>query len=210
MDKNCIIFLMDMEGHPTLTDEFAEKYRTYAFQDIINDRYLDRNRCVIVSTGMAPLGTITSTTNPDLSKLTKSQILYRQATLDKGWTWIEVTKEDKMSTLTHKLKEVNFDMSPNKTTIIYGGTNTSGCVLHSSNLSLNKFLSKGYYCQLYLPLCDDCQIAGITSIDRTQKAFSVVYDYLKKHKYIEQTDILTRFAELDLIKSNHAYDWVAT
>ena len=210
MDKNCLIVLMDMEGHPTITDEFADKYRTYAFQDIINDRYLDRNRCVIVSTGIAPMGTITSSINPDLSKLTKSQVLHRQATLDKGWTWIQMSKEDDMSTLTHKLKEVNFDMSPNKTTIIYGGTNTSGCVLHSSNLSLNKFLSKGYYCQLYLPLCDDCQIAGITSIDRNQKAFALVYQYLKTKGHIENTDILTRFADLDLIKSDRAYDWVAT
>ena len=204
MDKNCLIFLMDMEGHPELSDDFAEKYRTYALQDIINDRYLDRNRCVIVSTRLDDRDIDYTDT------LSKSQVIRKQATLDKGWNWLEFEKEDTLSTVKHELQKINFTMSPDTTTIIYGGTNTSGCVLHSSNLSLNKFLTKGYYCQLYLPLCDDCQIAGITSIDRNQKAFALVYQYLKTKGHIENTDILTRFADLDLIRSDRAYDWVAT
>ena len=37
MEKNTLIFLMDMDGHRRLSDDFAHKYRTYAFQDIVND-----------------------------------------------------------------------------------------------------------------------------------------------------------------------------
>lgn len=204
MDKNCLIFLMDMEGHPELTDDFAEKYRTYALQDIINDRYLDRDKCVIVSTRLDDRDIDYTDT------LSKSQVIRKQARLDKGWNWLLFDKEDTLSTVKHQLQKINFTMSPDKTTIIYGGTSTSGCVLHSSNLSMNKFLNSNYYCQLYLPLCDDSQIAGITSIDRNQKAFAIVYQYLKTQGHIENTDILTRFADLDLIRSDRAYDWVAT
>jgi len=204
MNKNCLIFLMDIEGHPALTDDFADRYRTYALQDIINDRYIDREKCVIASAGA------TDRTDLEDTECSKNIVLKKQATLDKGWTWLQFYKEDKFSTLEAHLSEIGFELSPNHTTIIYGGTNTSGCVLHSSTFSMNKFLDRGYYCQLYLPLCDDSQIAGITSIDRNQKAYSYVYQYLKKHQLIEKTDILTAYSDLDVIKSNHLYDWVST
>lgn len=204
MNKNCLIFLMDIQGHPELTDDFAERYRTYALQDIINDRYIDRKRCVIASTHLL------DRTNPENTVFSKNNVLKKQATLDKGWTWLQLYKEDKFSTLVTRLSEIDFELSPNKTTIIYGGTNTSGCVLHSSTFSMNKFLDRGFYCQLYLPLCDDSQIAGITSIDRNQKAYSLVYQYLKKHQFIEKTDIITRYCDLNVIKSSHLYEWVST
>lgn len=211
MKENTLIFLMDYDGHPTLSDEFAERYRTYALQDVINDSYLDRNKCVIVSTALEPEGyKRCQDLDTDPSQTTRSRALKNQATLDKGWTWIEITKTDSFAHLEHLLQKIDFDLAPEKTNIIYGGTNTSGCVLHSSNFSLNKFCDHGYDCQLYLPFCDDSQIAGITTYDRSQKAFAIVYEYLKRNNLINNVDILTRFADLKLVRSNKRFDYKST
>jgi len=201
MNKNSLIFLMDFDGHPGLADEFVENYRTYALQDIINDSYLDREKCVIVSTALSSQGSNIET---------RSNILCKQAVLDKGWTWLKVDKTKNFSYLEHELSKVGFTLSPEDTTIVYGGTNTSGCVLHSSNFSLNKFVGKGHFCQLYLPLCDDTQIAGITSFDRSQKAFALVYKYLKDKKYIDSVDMITMYGELNLVKSDKRFDYIST
>jgi hypothetical protein len=199
MKEYTLIFLMDICGHPGISEDFVERYRTYALQDIINDSYLDRKKCVIVSTGFLPYEE-----NP------RSHELYKQAVLDRGWTWLTIDKTDNFSKLEYMLNEIDFVLSPEKTNIIYGGTNTSGCVLNSSNFSLNKFCDKGYSCQLYLPLCDDAQVAGITSHDKNLKAFALVYSYLKLNNYIKDVDILTRFADLKLIRSNKRFDYIST
>lgn len=193
MEKNTLIFLMDICGHPGISDEFSDLYRTYALQDIINDSYLDRKKCVIASTVFS-------------DNSLRSEELYKQATKDRGWNWITVSKSDQFSSLEKKLKDIEFELLPNITNIIYGGTNTSGNVLNSTNFSLNKFCERGYKCQLYLPLCDDSQVAGITSHDRSLKAFSLVYEFLKQRNYINSVDILSRFSDLQLIKSDKRYD----
>lgn len=194
-ETNTLIFLMDIDGHEGLTDKFTTQYRTYAFQDLINDSYLDRNRIAIASTGF---------------DYDRSIELYKQATLDRKYNWVKVKKTDEFSVLEKKLLDVGFSLTPKKTNIIYGGTNTSGCVLHSSNFSMNKFCMQGYYCNLYLPLCDDAHIPGINSIDRNQKAFSEVYTFLKTRNLIERVDITTRFGDLTLPKSNKRFDYVST
>ena len=195
MAENTLIFLMDICGHPGISDDFADLYRTYALQDIINDSYLDRQKCVIASTTF-------------LANKLRSKELYIQATNDRGWSWITVDKSEQFSSLEKKLKDIDFELLPSGTNIIYGGTNTSGNILNSTNFSLNKFCDRGYTCQLYLPLCDDAQIAGITSHDRSLKAFSLVYAYLKQKNYINNVDIVSRFSDLKLIKSDKRYDYI--
>jgi len=195
--KNTLIFLMDICGHEGLCDEFAQRYRTYALQDIINDAYVDRENCVIASTHF-------------LEGYVRSEELWKQATLDRGWSWIKVQKTENFSVLGERLKDVGFDLSAENTNIIYGGTNTSGCVLNSSSFSLNKFCERGYSCQLYLPLCDDGQIAGINGFDKSQKAFARLYQYIKKENYIPNIDILTSYAELIVPRSDKRYDYIST
>jgi len=193
--KNTLIFLMDVDGHPGLADDFAEKYRTYAFQDICNDNFLDRNKNVIVST-------------PFYSE--RSKELHHQATYDRGWKWIFCEKDKPYSHLEHILKKENFHLSPINTTMIFGGTNTSGCVLHSSNLSLTRFAQRSFYCQLYLPLCDDVHMPGVCSHDRSQKAFSETYETIKRLNLFHRVDILTRFGDLDLVRSEKRFEYMST
>ena len=192
---NTLIFLMDMDGHPGLADDFALKYRTYAFQDICNDNFLDRNKNVIVST---PFHT------------QRSKELHHQATYDRGWKWFELEKSEEFRTLEKLLKRNNFVLSPAHTTIIFGGTNTSGCVLHSSNLSMSQFAARGFNCQLYLPLCDDVHMPGIESHDRNQKAFSEIYSFIKQKNYFNKIDILTRFNDLNLVRTNKKFEYMST
>lgn len=193
--KNTLIFLMDIDGHPGIEDNFAGKYRTYAFQDICNDNFLDRNKNVIVST-------------PFYSE--RSKELHHQATYDRGWKWYAMEKSEEFRTLEKMLRKKGFILSPENTTVIFGGTNTSGCVLHSSNLSLSQFAARGFHCQLYLPLCDDVHMPGIESHDRSQKAFSETYTFLKKNNHIDKVDVLTRFVDLDLKRSDRRFEYKST
>jgi len=193
--ENTLLFLMDMDGHDGLSDDFANRYRRYALQDIINDPFLDREKNVIVSTH------IYHQTSKDL---------HHQATWDKGWKWYFVEKDRPFATFEKTLRKEGFILDQNNTNIIFGGTNTSGCVLHSSNLSMSQFLGRGYDCQLYLPLCDDVMIPGICSHDKSQKAFCELYDFIKRNKYWEKLDILTRFVDLKLIRSAKKFTYKST
>ena len=186
---------MDMDGHSGLADDFADRYRTYALQDILNDNFLDRDKNIIVST---PIYSQTS------------QDLHHQGTYDRGWKWHQMEKSQPFRSLEKYLRGENFHLSPEYTTVIFGGTNTSGCVLHSSNLSLSQFATRGFYCQLYLPLCDDVHMPGIGSHDRSQKAFSETYSFLKKNKLVDKVDILTRFGDLDLLRSEKRFEYMST
>lgn len=195
MSKNTLIFLMDIDGHAALADDFAIKYRTYALQDILNDNFLDRDKNVIVST-------------PFYSE--RSKELHHQGTYDRGWKWFECEKSEEYRYLQWMLKKQNFILSPEHTTIIFGGTNTSGCVLHSSNLSLTKFAERNFYCQLYLPLCDDVHMPGVCSHDRSQKAFAETYETIKRLNLFHRVDILTRFGDLDLVRSEKRFEYKST
>ena len=195
MEKNTLIFLMDMDGHRGLCDDFAHKYRTYALQDIVNDSYLCRDKNIIVST------LIYSQTSKDL---------HHQATYDRGWKWYFSEKDKSFRMFVKQLRANDFKLEPERTTVIFGGTNTSGCVLNSAALSMNKFVDNGFYCQLYLPLCDDVMMPGIGSHDRSQKAFSEVYDFIKKNNLWNKIDVTCRFTELDLKKSNFRFEYMST
>ena len=195
MEKNTLIFLMDMDGHRGLSDDFAHKYRTYAFQDIVNDSYVCRDKNIIVST------LIYSQTSKDL---------HHQATYDRGWKWYFSEKDKTFRMFEKQLRENGFKLEPERTTVIFGGTNTSGCVLHSSNLSMSQFANRGFYCQLYLPLCDDVMMPGIGSHDRSQKAFAEVYEFVKKNNLWNKIDVKVRFTELDLKKNNFRFEYMST
>lgn len=195
MEKNTLIFLMDMDGHPGLADDFSDRYRIYALQDILNDNFIDRNKNIIVST------LIYSQTSKDL---------HDQATYDRGWKWYFTKKDKEFSVFEKTLRKEKFILDPRYTTVIFGGTNTSGCVLHSSNLSMSHFAERGFNCQLYLPLCDDVMVPGLGSHDRSQKAFAEIYEFIKKNKLWNKIDILTRFVDLDLQKSNSRFEYKST
>ena len=184
-----------MDGHPGLADDFGDRYRTYAFQDIVNDNFIDRNKNIIVST------LIYSQTSKDL---------HHQATYDRGWKWYFTEKDKEFRVFEKTLRKEGFILDPRNTTVIFGGTNTSGCVLHSSNLSMSQFANRGFNCQLYLPLCDDVMIPGLGSHDRSQKAFSEVYEFIKKNKLWDKIDILTRFVDLDLKKNDFRFEYKST
>jgi hypothetical protein len=180
---NTLIFLMNPDGYPALTDDFVNGYRIYAIQDILFDKFLDRNNIVIVSTAI----------NTDRYK--EMKVLMESA----GYNWLELDSIINISQLKHELqKQYNFKLDSEDTNIIYGGTNTSYEVMYSTDLSLGQFAKRNFNCQLYLPLCADITQPGICQIDKEMKAYSQVYDFINQNKLFDKVDILTRFADLKL------------
>ena len=180
---NTVLFLMNPDGYPAMTDDFTNGYRNYAIQDILFDKYIDRNKIIIVTTKL------------ETERYKEIRDFIEKA----GYTWLEVDKDLNLSQLSHTLEKVyNFVINPADTNIIYGGTNTSSDVLHSSELSIGRFADRGYKCQLYLPLCADIRMPGICQIDKEMKAFAEVYSFIKSNNLFNRIDLLTRFADLTL------------
>ena len=180
---NTLLFLMEPDGYPALTDEFTNGYRNYAIQDILFDKHIDRERIVVVSTQ------IRTDRYKEIKRLMENF----------GYNWLEISKDTNLSQLKHQLdKNYKFNLNIENTNIIYGGTNTSHEVLHSEKLSLGRFASEKFYCQLYLPLCADVVMPGVFQIDKDMKAFSQVYQFIKRNNYLDSIDILTRFGDLKL------------
>tara|TARA_B100000900_G_scaffold323123_1_gene282656 strand:+ start:610 stop:1170 length:561 start_codon:yes stop_codon:yes gene_type:complete len=186
---------MDPDGHPSLSEPFVEQFRTFALQDILNNNFNDRTNNVIVSTAF------------DSDKMNE---LYKQATIDKGWKWYKVGKDTGIQALKELLSDNDFDLNPRHTTMIFGGTNTSGCILAGAKLSMSRFAQWGCDCKLYLPLCDDPQIPAIGAHDKGQLAFSEVYNYLKRNKLFDNVDIIFHEHDLQIIKSKNRFEFEAT
>ena len=75
---------------------------------------------------------------------------------------------------------------------------------------MSQFANRGYKCQLYLPLCDDVMIPGLGSHDRSQKAFSETYQFIKQTNLWDKIDILTRFVDLDLKRMHKRFEYKST
>ena len=56
----------------------------------------------------------------------------------------------------------NLHISPLKTNIIIGGTETSGCVFDNKNIGALHWAKRGYDTTIYLPLCCDYSSPGAT------------------------------------------------
>jgi hypothetical protein len=183
MTENTLLFLMQPDGYPAISDDFINGYRNYAIQDILFDKYIDREKLLVISTP------ISSARYKEIKQLMEKA----------GYCWLEVSEDTNFSQLKHLLeKQYSFNLDPAHTNIIYGGTNTSREVLHSEELSLGKFLGRNFYCQLYLPLCADVVMPGVCQIDREMKAYSQLFSFVKNNNYFNNIDVLTRFADLKL------------
>ena len=48
--RTTMLFLINPDGRPALTDDFTNGYRNYAIQDVLFDKNLDKDKLIIVST----------------------------------------------------------------------------------------------------------------------------------------------------------------
>ena len=78
-----------------------------------------------------------------------------------------------------------------ETPIIFGGTNTIGCVTISKPYSALEWAKQGWYVEILLPMCADYQTKGNTNTEIYMETFAQLYNEIKMAGVMEYVDIKT-------------------
>lgn len=79
-----------------------------------------------------------------------------------------------------------------ETPIIFGGTNTLGCVTTSKPYSAFEWAKQGWYVELLLPMCADYQMPGVTDTEIVMETYAKLYKEIKDEGVMEYIDITTK------------------
>jgi hypothetical protein len=185
-----LIYLIDFIGHPAMGDHYMNDARYQHLSEII--KHANVEECVILSTKI--------NYNRFLEKFEKL-VEYKNLADEYGWTWVELQAEtqDTISVpeVVQYLKSKNISIT-HDTTIIFGGTNTSGCVFTTRPSSLVNWAQREYKTILHLGLSTDYHSTGLHPTEKESKAFAEIYQYLKKYDLVKNVDVVYH--------SNHIFE----
>lgn len=179
---NTLVLLIDFEGHPVLGNDYINNLRYSTLIDIIHVENIDTRNIIFVS-------------NSADEKLNEIKNL----ALSKGLTWVDVDNNASVSSLIKFLNnKYNFICHRKKTHVIFGGTNTSGCVLGGKAMGLRSWAKAKYKCTLYFPLCAEYYVQGINEIDKIMHSMTAIYKSLKEHDIVNLVDLVSEKENLSL------------
>ena len=179
---NTIILLIDFEGMSELEDQSYLQRRYISLQNMISDRRIKREDCIIVfntydirlrtDTQMKFFGEFTRMANPTLRAIGKFAWINKWKMIDLneetegGYKDIDI--ETFLKAIRKKVPEfvVNGD-----TKIIIGGTETAGCCLNNKKLGALHWVQRGYDTTIYLPMTSDYSTQGTTWHEKQEQAF---------------------------------------
>jgi len=203
---NTIILLIDFEGERELQDQNYLNKRYVALMNILNQRQINRNKCIVV------FNTFNIDTKNKLqtqwAKIDDPQLkkLCKYAWLEK-WSVYNMVKETNAGYIdidietfikAMKQKRPEFDIEPNKANIIIGGTETAGCILSNKKLGALNWSKRGYNTSIYLPLCAEVSALGNTWYEKQQGAFANFWSEIQNHdpKDYKLLNILSDFTQI--------------
>lgn len=180
---SCIIYLIDFHGHPSLGDDHSNNQRYSTLIDICASPKIDKTKTIIVSSKI---------------DFREKVVEVKKIAQGRGWDWIEFdgdTIDDFEQTLFDQGYLIRYN-----TKIIFGGTNTSGCVFKTKGTSLIKFAEFGYKTELHLPLCAEYHTVGINPSEKNARAYSIIYNEIKKNpKLLDNIEISCKTNEISYI-----------
>jgi hypothetical protein len=190
-----LILLIDFYGHPALTtDSYSDSVRYSHLAEIISAGHIDKTKCVFFSTTI-------DIRDEKLREL-------RDMAISKGFTfitpendpnWVEHDDNYTMDYVKSKLKNyINIDHLD--TQIILAGTNTSGCVFSSKDLSAINWYKNKYKTKIYLPMCAEYDNKGATDFERNMFGFASLYEKKNKERCFNMK-IISRFNDLNISSS---------
>ena len=182
-----VINLIDFQGHPALGEEFTNQLRYSTLAEIIQDDTICKDNCIIVS-------------NTD-DKADKKLSELKAWSLHRGWKWILIPNQMSIKKFINCVgKNTNFSIDKHDTEIIFGGTNTSGCVISSKTQSAAYFAAAGFNCKILLPLCADQLIAGVNDVEKNINSFARIYRKIKYRDLLQNIDIISKINEINFSK----------
>lgn len=180
---NTLVLLIDFEGHPSLGDSYINNLRYSTLIDLFMDLEINRDKILFVSNSMS-------------EKLEE----VKSFGVSKGFEWLDVENNASVPSLIKTLKRSGkFKLDKKSTQVIFGGTNTSGCVLGAKPMGARSFARAGYKCKLYLPMCADYFIKGINEVDKMMYSMAAIYKSLKENNAISNVDLITSKKDLELV-----------
>lgn len=195
--KNNVIYLIDFYGHAAMDSEDSIELRFSSLKDMISMHELDKTRTVFVSnlSGGKP-----ATDYPIYNRLRERFLEMKRVAELYDWTWLivqETTSRKEFVDLLVDQSPLN-DVRPDNTQIIYGGTNTSGCVFERRPTSCTSFAQQGYATTMFLPLCSDPGCSGRNTVEKTVKGYSKIYNTIKDLNLVDRIDLKHRYLDLNL------------
>ena len=171
---NTIILLIDFEGLKGLQDQNYLKNRYNALMDILQQRSIDREKCIVVFN--------TYNVDTKINKIEDEQLreVCKFAWLEK-WNVYNTTKETGVG-LTDidieyfielmKERRPEFKIDPATTKIVIGGTETAGCCLVNKKLGALHWVKRGYRTTMYLPMMAEYSSIGHDWYTKQQSGFA--------------------------------------
>ena len=205
--KNTLILLIHFEGEIELQDQNYLNSRYSTFLNILNDKEIDKEKCIIV------FDTYNLISNPQNEKDEYRKIENQQLSklvkyaCTQNWSVYNMVKETEMGLIdmdietfikSMKEKRPEFKIEPNETNIIIGGTETAGCVLSNKKLGALNWSKRGYNTSIYLPLCAEVSALGNTWYEKQQGAFANFWSEIQNHdpKDYKLLNILSDFTQI--------------
>ena len=176
-NSRTLIILPHMEGHPAVgTPELNEMRFSYLKQLAFPGPSLARKPAVIVSFH-----------NYDIhhTRMWEYDEMIKLEDREGGSVKIlqyETNATPSIQDIIDRLESEALEVIKNtrETPIIFGGTNTMGCVTTSKPYSALEWAKQGWYIEILLPMCADYQTKGNTNSEIYMESFAQLYYEIKK------------------------------
>ena len=171
-----VVVLIHFEGHPLSTDHVSEELRWSTLRGLLFGR---EKKLVILSDHKRECDF-------------KMNDLRKQVEADDYHKWIQIDPV-KYPTI-HSIETLLYAKNTIARRVIFGGTNTKGCVLDQTPYSAIPWAKEGHNVKVYLPMCIEYQAAGINQKERNIVAFA---DFWRKSKEAGVVQSIDFIAELE-------------
>ena len=118
----------------------------------------------------------------------------RKIALSEDFTWIDYTDEETIENILNTYEKLNDSVhkkiSPHNSNVIIGGTNTAGCILCNSPVSVQNWTDLGFNVQICLSMCSEIQLPGINDTEKNLRALAIVYAHIKNNYIMGQVNVV--------------------
>lgn len=188
MNKNLkpitLVVLIDFHGHPVLApDEEMNRLRYDALKRL----------------AFGPPADIVYICNvPDFNKTPQLIEIETLIGLDGRNPWYNVDPDDKNIDVDYIESMLNKE-GMRIHNVIVGGCNTCGCVTWTKPYGAIHWGKEGYRTNIWLPLCGEYQMHGLSTATVNMQAMEIMYEYIVEEKVTDKVKIMTNLDRLNIL-----------
>ena len=168
-----VLVLIHFEGKPSLTDEYSEELRWSTLRELLKKT---KKRMLIIS---------------DHPRFVNNRMNeFRNMVIENNkHSWLDIDPI-KYENINHIEMEM-YNKRIIAKNVIFGGTNTGGCLCETLPYSALKWAKEGHNVKILLPMCTDYEQPGVTAVERNNNAFAQFWMKAKEWDVVENIDFIT-------------------